>query len=261
MESGAAELLVLSMSWAALAAAGAITLLAGFVKGAVGFAMPMIMISGLASFMAPELAIAGLILPTLASNLWQAFRQGGRAAVASARVHWRYLAIVLALILITAQFVTVLPAWMLLLVLGLPVTVFALLQLVGWRPRIHPGNRRRAEIGVGAFSGAIGGLSGVWGPPTVLYLTALETPKTEQVRVQGVIYGAGAVMLTLAHLRSGVLNVDTAIFSAVLCAPALFGMWLGLAVHDALDQERFRKATLLVLVVAGLNLVRRAIAA
>ena len=53
------------LSWNAVALAAAITLMAGFVKGAVGFAMPMIMISGLGSFMAPELALAGLIVPTL----------------------------------------------------------------------------------------------------------------------------------------------------------------------------------------------------
>ena len=247
------------LPWGLLALAALITLLAGFVKGAVGFAMPMIMISGLGSFMAPELALAGLIVPTLLSNLWQALRQGPGAAVASARVHWRYLAILLVMILITAQFVTSLPTSVLLLILGLPVTLFALLQLVGWRPRIHAGNRRAAEMGVGAFSGAIGGLSGVWGPPTVLYLTALDTPKTEQVRVQGVIYGLGAVMLTLAHLQSGVLNGDTVRLSMMLTVPALVGMALGFAVQDRLDQVVFRKITLIVLVVAGLNLVRRAV--
>ena len=54
----------------------AVTLFAGFVKGAVGFAMPMIMISAFSSFLPPETALAGLILPTVVTNLSQAFRQG-----------------------------------------------------------------------------------------------------------------------------------------------------------------------------------------
>jgi len=41
--------------------------------------------------------------------------------------------------------------------------------------------------------------------------------------------------------------------------PALAGLWLGFQVQDRMDQEAFRKATLVVLVVAGLNLVRRGI--
>ena len=52
-----------------------VTLVAGFVKGAVGFATPTIMISGLGSFLAPEIALAGLILPTLVNNVMQALRQ------------------------------------------------------------------------------------------------------------------------------------------------------------------------------------------
>ena len=60
----------------------AIGLLAGFVKGAVGFAMPMILISGLGSILPAELALAALILPTLVTNGMQALRQGTGAAVA-----------------------------------------------------------------------------------------------------------------------------------------------------------------------------------
>lgn len=245
------------LPWSAIALAAGVTLAAGFVKGAVGFAMPMIMVSGLGSFMPPEIAIASLIVPALLSNLWQALRQGTKAAANSVRAHWRYLAMLLGFIALSAQLVTLLSATSLYLILGLPVTVFALLQLAGWAPRITPRNRRAAEIGGGAIAGAVGGISGVYGPPTVLYLTALDTAKTEQVRVQGVIYGAGAVMLALAHLHSGILTAGSAGLSLLLSVPALIGMATGLAVQDRLDQARFRKLTLVVLVAAGLNLVRR----
>jgi uncharacterized membrane protein YfcA len=245
------------LSLALIAAAAGFTFFAGLVKGVTGFAMPMIMISSLGSFLPPETALAGLILPTLLSNLWQAVRQGIGAALASARRHWRYLGIVLVFIAISAQFVTRLPGSTLFLILGIPVTVFALLQLAGWRPRVDPEKRLGAEIGVGIFAGTIGGLSGVWGPPTVIYLTAMDTPKTEHVRVQGVVYGAGAVVLTLSHLHSGVLNDDGLTFSTILIVPALLGMFAGFAVQDRLDQEKFRWAILIVLAIAGLNLVRR----
>ena len=42
---------------------------AGFVKGVVGFAMPLVFVSGLTTFMSAELALAGLILPTLIANV------------------------------------------------------------------------------------------------------------------------------------------------------------------------------------------------
>ncbi|MBV0913195.1 sulfite exporter TauE/SafE family protein [Anianabacter salinae] len=244
---------------ALLVFAVAIGLLAGFVKGAVGFAMPMIMISGLASILPPEVALAALIVPTVLSNGVQAMRNGLGAAWESVKRFRLYLIIVLVFILGAAQLVTVLPSWAMFLILGVPITLFAISQLLGWQLRIRPEHRMRAEVLIGSVAGFVGGISGVWGPPTVAYLTAIETPKAEQMRVQGVVYGAGAVMLLLAHLRSGVLNADTAPLSVFMVLPAMAGMVVGMWVSDRLDQDRFRKATLAVLVIAGLNLIRRGV--
>lgn len=235
----------------------AITLLAGFVKGAVGFAMPTVMISGMASFLSPELALAAVILPAVVANFWQALRNGFGAALASARRFWLFILLVLIFILGSAQLFRFLPSRAMFLILGIPITTFAVLQLMGWRLKVAPENRRRVEVTFGAIAGFIGGVSGAWGPPTVAYLTAIELPKSEHVRVQGVVYSMGGVMLLAAHTQSGVLNANTLPFSLIMIVPAMFGMWLGYSVHKRLDQERFRRATLFVLVVAGLNLIRR----
>ena len=245
------------LTFALFAIAAGIAFFAGLVKGITGFAMPMIMISGIGSFLPPETALAGLILPTVVANVWQGMRQGLAAAWSSARKHWRYLAMVLICLVISAQFVTRLPTSTLFLILGIPVTTFAVLQLLGWRPQIAPRNHRVAELSVGALAGGLGGLSGVWGPPTVLYLTALNTPKVEHVRVQGVLYSTGAITLALAHLKSGVLDGEGMVFSAALILPAMLGVAAGFAIQDRLDQNRFRWAVLVVLAIAGLNLVRR----
>ena len=244
---------------AILAAAVAVGLIAGFVKGVVGFAMPMILISGLGSIMAPEIALAALIVPTVVANLWQALRQGIGAAIASTARHWRFLAIILVVIAISAQFVTFLTQRQLFLIIGIPVVTFAAIQLAGWRPVVPPRLRRRYEFGAAFVAGAIGGLAGNWGPPTVLYLTALDTPKADAMRVQGVVYGAGAVVLFLAHLRSGVLSSETLPLSVAMLVPTVAGLILGFAVGDRIDQTRFRRLTLIVLIVAGLNLIRRAL--
>jgi len=242
--------------WAFVIAA---TLLGGFVKGVVGFAMPMIIISLLGSVLPPEQALAALIVPTVATNLWQALRGGLAAAAGSALLHWRFIATVMVCIALSAQLVTLLPARVMYLVLGLPVVGFALAQLAGWSLRIAARHRLGAELGIGAFAGAIGGISGVWGPPTVIYLTALNTPRIEHMRVQGVVYAMGAVTLALAHLKSGVLNAQTLPLSLALVVPSIIGIALGFAVQDRLDQRRFRRITLLVLVVTGANLLRRGV--
>ena len=108
-------------------------------------------------------------------------------------------------------------------------------------------------------AGFFGGLSGIWGPPIVMYLIASGLPKLELVRAQSLSFLLGSVVLLLAHLRSGVLNPVTLPASAWMVLPTMAAMFVGYAVHDRLDQERFGKLTLAVLVLTGLNLVRRAL--
>lgn len=235
-----------------------VAVLAGVIKGTVGFGMPMVMISGLSTFLAPGVALAGLIMPTVATNVIQALRQGPRAALASVRKFRFFLIAGFFTLVASAQLVRVVSSEVLLLLIGIPVAFFALLQLFGVKATLTkttPG----IELGIGAFAGAIGGMSGVWGPPTVLYLTALNTEKSEQMRVQGVIYGLGALALVGAHIGSGVLRAETLPFSLAMVPPALLGMWIGGKIQDRIDQVTFRKATLVILVLAALNLVRRAV--
>ncbi|EBA16073.1 hypothetical protein RSK20926_05657 [Roseobacter sp. SK209-2-6] len=234
----------------------AVALLAGTVKGVVGFALPMILVSGLSLFLAPELALAGLILPTLVTNWMQALRQGLGAAFASLKRFKVFLLTGLVFLLLSAQLVRILSQQVMFLMIGGPVVLFVLLQLLGIPLRIAKPTRL-VEMAIGGFAGFIGGVSGVWGPPTVAYLTALETEKSEQVRVQGVIYGMGAIALLFAHIGSGVVRAETLPFSIVLIAPAVCGMWIGGRLHDRVDQKMFRRATLIVLLLAGANLLRR----
>lgn len=236
-----------------------VTMLGGFVKGAVGFAQPLIMISGMGILIAPDLVVAGIVIPIVIANVVQVVRSGLGPAREALAEHWRYVSLVCVFILISAQFVRQIPTNALFVVLGVPVVVLCLIQLIGWRPRLSERSRRPFEYITGVLSGILGGLAGTWGPPTVLYLLALNTPRDRQMAVQGVIYGLGSVMLLAGHLRSGILNAETWGFSASLVVPSMIGMWLGFRLGDRFDQERFRKVTLLVLIVAGANLIRRGV--
>ncbi len=241
--------------WLWVAAIG-ISLLAGLVKGTVGFAMPMIMISGLSSFMAPELALAGLILPTVVTNGVQAFRLGTSSVTVAIRQFRWFLLAGAACLVIGAQLVPVVSERLFLLILGGPVVLFALAQLLGWQ-LAHRTQTIRLDLSFGMLAGLIGGMSGIWGPPTVTYLTAMGTPKKIQVQIQGVIYFLGAILLTVAHVAAGILTRQTALFSLCLVVPAMLGLVAGMYVQDRINQAMFRRVTLFVLLIAGLNLVRR----
>ena len=136
--------------------------IAGIVKGIVGFAMPMVFVSGLSTFLSPELALAGLIVPTLCTNVFQALRQGPAAAWNSIIRFRVFLFFGLLALIVGAQLVRLLPLQTMLLVIGLPIVLFALLQLAGVEVKLS-GQSFRVAAGVGAFAGFMGGLSGIWG--------------------------------------------------------------------------------------------------
>ena len=244
-----------------LLAALAVTLFAGFVKGAVGFAMPLIMISAFSAFLPPEVALAGLILPTLITNFSQAFRQGVGPAKATAWAYRRFLIGTVVFIAIAAQFFDLIPRVAYLLLLGVPVTAFAALQLAGVPLALRLHHRTRAEWVLGVIGGLYGGVSGIWGPPLLVYLLSINAPKLEAIRAQGVVFLIGAVALLVAHLGTGLANAQTLAFSAALVVPAQIGMVLGYRLQDRLPQARFRRWTQALLVVTGMNLILQALVA
>jgi uncharacterized protein len=235
--------------------------LGGFAKGVVGFALPLIAVSGMGMFLPYEVAVGLLILPTLVSNLFQATRNGVAEARRSLVKFWRLNTILVVMIAASAQLVVVLSDQVLFAMLGVSITFFGFIQLAGWRPRLPAEGRRRWEVGSALVGGFFGGLSGIWGPPIVMYLLATDLPKAEMVRVQALCFLAGSIVMVGAHIASGVLDGVTAPLSLALVVPTLLAMFAGYVVQDRLDQALFRKVTLAVLVLAGLNLIRRAIAA
>lgn len=254
-----ADLFLAGLSPQAFAAALAITVFAGFVKGAVGFAMPLILVSAFAVFLPQDLALAGLILPTLFTNLSQAFRQGVGPAVETARTYRRFLIATVVFIAVSAPFADAIPRTGYLLMLGVPITIFAGLQLMGRSLAIRLHHRDRAEWGLGVIGGLYGGVSGIWGPPLLVFLLSTGADKLQMIRAQGVVFLIGAIALLVSHLVTGLANAETLGFSAALSVPALVGLFIGYRVQDRLGQGPFRRWTQGLLVLTGLNMVRLAL--
>jgi uncharacterized membrane protein YfcA len=229
----------------------------GVVKGVVGFALPLVALSIMASFLPVQVAIGLLIVPTLVANVLQSTRDGIGSAFESLKKYAWLNGVMVVVLVGAAQLVVILPQAVLFVILGIMVSGFGVVQLAGWRPGFPPRHKRLAETATGITAGFFGGISGSWGPPLVLYLLAAGVPRKEMVRVQSVTYLVGSFVLLAAHLRSGVLNAVTLPVSAWLVLPAVGGLMAGYGVQDRLDQETFRRATLVVLALAGMNLLRR----
>lgn len=236
-----------------------VTLVSGVIKGAIGFAMPMIMMSAFSAFLPAQVALALLIPSVLITNIQQAGRDGMGPFVQTVRDYRWHIGAVMIFICVSAPFAKVIPQAAMYLALGIPILAFALWQMSG-RPLIIPiHHRRRAEVVTGIFGGLYGGISGIWGPPLIVYLLSIGASKLEQIRVQGVVFLIGAATLAVAHLTSGVLNAQTIPLALLMVIPAVLGMQLGYVLHDRLDLAQFRRWTLILLLLSALNLIRRGI--
>ena len=231
----------------------------GFVKGAIGFALPLVAVTGAASVMPAAAAVATAILPILVSNLLQVRRDGLGPMRETMRRFWPMNLMLVLLLCLSAPLLPEVDERTFFLVLGASVGSFSALQLIGWRPEVAPEMELGVGLGVGALSGVFAGLTGIWGPPLILYLVALRLPKLEQIRAAAFSFLCGSLTLAPAHLFTGVLNAQTGMLSALAIIPTLLGMAAGQAIQDRLNVELFRRLTLTVLFLSALNLLRRAV--
>jgi len=230
--------------------------LGGFVKGAVGFALPMVAIACAATVLPKEAAVAYLAIPVFVTNVWQSVRHGWAAAWKTLKSLRLMVSVLVIALLLATQILPRLDERVFAGVLGFVALAYALLQMLGWQPHVK---RPLADVVFGALAGVFGGLAGVWGPPTIMLLMMLNLPKQEFVRACGVVFMLGSFPYLLGHWYSGVLNAQTAPVSLALILPTALGMWLGQKVQDRLDGEVFRRWILVVLLLAGANFVRRAV--
>ena len=245
------------MDTATLALLVVVLLLAGLVKGTIGFGLPLVAVSILTQFLPKEWALALMILPVAFSNLFLGFE--GRLFGASLRRFWPVILAVGSGILLGAMTLASLPQEHFLLVVGLVVIAFALAEQFRLVLPVPAAHERLVGIAAGLFGGLLGGVSTAYGPPLIMYLSALRLSKVEFVAAIGAIWTFASLVLILAFHLSGILVGERLWWSLAACIPVGLGLWLGSRLRDRIPQEPFRRLIRLALLLLGANLVRRAL--
>ena len=240
-----------------IALAVATYLLAGIIKGTVGIGLPTASIGILSQFTDPRQAISLVVFPILISNAWQAFRAGN--VVATFKSYWQF-AIALMVVLWAMTFVTAsVDTRMLVLSLGGVIVLFAATSLMATPPPLPDHLDRPAQWIAGALAGAIGGLTAIWSPPMVIYLLSRRIDKDDFVRATGLLIFLGGIPLCIGFWQAGLLSGDLAVLSLGMTVPTLIGFSAGELIRRRLDGERFRIIVLVIFLLMGLNLIRKAL--
>ncbi|MEM7405434.1 MAG: sulfite exporter TauE/SafE family protein [Pseudomonadota bacterium] len=230
----------------ALAVAGA-ALLAGFIRGFLGFGGAMIIIMVLNVTLGPLMAVAVACLsglPATVQLLPTAVRHSERGFVVPFAT-----ASILAAPLGTWLLVSVDPAVM---KVAIAATVLVMLALLLRGMRIAVALGPRALFGAGFATGLVQGLTGMGGPPAVTIALARDgTPERQRANVIGAVT-ALALCAIVPLAWHGLFTLD-AVIAAIAVVPLYSGAtWWGARYFSAGGSAHYRRAALLALGVVGL---------
>jgi uncharacterized membrane protein YfcA len=216
-----------------------VLLLAGLVKGVIGFGLPSISMGLLGLVMLPSQAAALLLVPNIVTNVMQGL--SGPALVPLLKRLGIFLATTVAGSL----------AWEWVTggrefrgatqLLGLTLVIYALLGLFRIRFTVRPAHEGWIGAACGLSTGAMTVATGVFVIPSGPYLQAIGLEKDELVQALGLSFLVASVSLGLVLWLRGSLGAGVAGSSAAALIPAMGAMFAGQWLRVRISADLFRK--------------------
>ena len=228
-------------------------LIAGGVKGVIGFGLPTVSIASIAAFVGLTEAMALMVLPSLVTNAWQG-ATGGNLRYLVRRL-WLVFLFGGIFTWLTSSFLATGEVLIFRNFLGVLICLYSISNLLS----ITWPSPNKTEIWlspiVGAVSGAITGVTGVFVMPAVAYLQSLQMPRDMLVQAMGLWFTVATISLGFSLNSHGLFPRNLALLSIVAILPALIGMLLGRRVRAHLSKQIFRKMLFLALCGLGLYII------
>lgn len=235
----------------------AVFVIAGMSKGVVGFGLPTIGVALLAATIGIKEALALMLIPSLATNVWQGFA-GGALGVVLRRL-WSLLLAAAIGTWLGAGLLARSDALIVSSVFGLLLLIYGVYGLT--RPQVPAPGRWEPWLSplFGGAAGVAAGLTGSFVVPGVMYLQALRLPRDLLIQAMGVAFITVTVVLGAGLARHALLTPELGLLSALALLPTGAGMALGQRLRQALPEERFRQVFFAALLALGLYLAARAV--
>ncbi|BBK31015.1 membrane protein [Allostella humosa] len=230
--------------------------LAGLVKGVLGFGLPTVVVALLALALPPTQALALLVVPSFATNLAQG-AVGGHFVALCRRLWPMGLGIVLGTLVggrLTAALFGPEAATATRTGLGIALVVYGMSGLLG-RPPTLPGRLERLLAGpAGLVSGVMTAACGVFVFPLAPFLQSLGLSRAALSQALGIAFTLATVALAGNLLDGDRLSGRDLLWSVAGLVPALAGMALGMRLRDRMQPAIFSAVFLLGLAGLGLHL-------
>ena len=227
---------------------------AGIAKGAIGMGLPPIALA-LMSFAVPlGDALALMVVPSMATNVWQAIY--GRGFLRLLRRFWTMAATSVAALMFVAVGFGHLGSPMAMTWVGVILVAYSSMALTAWRPSVSRATERWANPLIGLASGAVAGVTGVAAVPFLPYMQSLDIDRHDLVQALGVMFLFIIGALTLALALQGAFDSTNLLGAILAIVPTFAGVWLGQKARQAVSAETFRRIFLIGMFVVGLHMAR-----
>jgi uncharacterized membrane protein YfcA len=125
------------------------------------------------------------------------------------------------------------------------------------KPTITPiKSNPAADTGIGVLNGLLGGLTGLGGVISTIWVQLGGGPKDAQRAIFQPVLFITMTMTTLAFATTGQLfNADILKLFLMGLPALLLGLWVGVRLYGKLGDAAFRKAILILLLISGSSLV------
>lgn len=231
-----------------------IFVLAGLIKGVIGLGLPTVAMAFLTLMLPPADAAAILVLPSFVTNVWQL--AGPQLARLLRRLWPMQLGSALATLATAHRFGAVSSAGA---AAGLGGALM-LYSLTGLAPlRLELPKRLEPWLGpvVGATTGAVTAMTGVFVIPAVPYLHALRLPPDDLIQALGISFTVSTIALAVTLAGGGQFAWPSVGASALVLAAAFAGMIIGTALRVRMHPATFRRWFFIGLLALGAHLLLR----
>ena len=234
-----------------------VMLIAGTVKGIAGLGLPTIAVSLLVFFFDAHQSLGLIVLPLLFSNMLQAWQSGQPRWVFTN--FWPYLLAIALTIFITSNFASQINEQVIYVLIAVGIFLFLISQKKLPKIQLSGANRLFTGGFAGTLAGVLGGLTTVWGPPTIIYLRMLGLEKEQFVRATGWMFLIGSIPLTTGYWMSGILTTDLIPAGLLGSVMAMAGVVLGKHFRSRISEKHFVLVIDVILGLMAINLLRKSL--
>jgi uncharacterized protein len=229
--------------------------LGGFIKGAIGMGLPVVVLASLAMVMPLREAMAIFLIPGVASNIWQA--TSGPYLPGLLRRLWPFLLGAVGGIAVGVSILAGTKSDVMETVLGVLLILYSLFSLIA--PRLpEPGRHERwLSPLAGASGGVLFGIVGIFIVPGLLYLETLRMPRDQFVQGMGLTFVTITAMLGISMTGFSLVTGELALLSLAGLAPTFAGIWAGRRIRHRISEAFYRKLFFFSLIASGTYMIAR----